>query len=104
MQKPDPAMSHKRRRHNAEFKAKVALEALKGIEPVQVIAARYGVHPTQVSAWKKEIAERLPELFGKKTDYDPEAAAAREAELYKKIGQLQVQVDWAKKKVEELGL
>jgi hypothetical protein len=57
-----------------------------------------------VSAWKKEIAERLPELFGRKTDYDPEAAAAREAELYRKIGQLQVQVDWAKKKVEELGL
>jgi transposase-like protein len=97
-------MPSKRRRHNAEFKAKVALEALKGIEPVQAIAARYGVHPTQVTAWKKEIAERLPELFGKKTDHDAQAAAAREAELYRKIGQLQVQVDWAKKKVEELGL
>ena len=63
-------MPSKRRRHHAEFKAKVALEALKGIEPVQAIAARYGVHPTQVTAWKKEIAERLPELFGKKTDHE----------------------------------
>ncbi len=94
----------KRRQHNAEFKAKVALEALKGIEPVHVISARYGVHPTQVTAWKKEIAERLPELFGKRTDHDPQAAAEREKELYRKIGQLQVENDWAKKKVEELGL
>jgi transposase-like protein len=84
----------KRRHHTAEFKAKVALDALKGIEPVHVIAARYGVHPTQVTAWKKEIADRLPELFGKKTDHDPQAAAEREEQLYKKIGQLQVQVDW----------
>ena len=94
----------KRRRHTAEFKAKVALDALKGIEPVHVIAARYGVHPTQVTAWKKEIADRLPELFGKKREHDPEAAAEREKELYRKIGQLQVENDWAKKKVEELGL
>jgi len=94
----------KRRRHNAEFKAKVALEALKGVEPVHTIAARYGVHPTQVTAWKKEIAERLPELFGKRSDHDPQAAAAREEELYRKIGQLQVENDWAKKKVAELGL
>ena len=94
----------KRRHHSAEFKAKVALEALKGVEPVQAIAARYGVHPTQVTAWKKEIAGRLPELFGKKTDHDPQAAAEREKELYRKIGQLQIEVDWAKKKVEELGL
>jgi putative transposase len=68
-----------------------------------VIAARYGVHPTQVTAWKKEIADRLPELFGKKTDHDPQAAAEREEQLYKKIGQLQVQVDWAKKKLRSLG-
>jgi len=94
----------KRRHHSADFKAKVALEALKGIEPVHVIAARFEVHPTQVTAWKKEIADRLPELFGKKSDHDPQAAAEREEQLYKKIGQLQIQVDWAKKKVEELGL
>jgi len=94
----------KRRRHNAEFKAKVAMEALKGVEPVHVIAARFGVHPTQVTAWKKEIIDRLPELFGKKGDFDPTAAAEREKELFRKIGQLQVENDWAKKKVEELGL
>ena len=87
----------KRRHHSADFKAKVALEALKGIEPVHVIAARFEVHPTQVTAWKKEIADRLPELFGKKSDHDPQAAAKREEQLYKKIGQLHLQVDWAKK-------
>ena len=94
----------KRRHHSAEFKARVALEALKGIEPIHVIAARFEVHPTQVTAWKKEIADRLPELFGKRSDHDPQAAAEREKELYRKIGQLQVENDWAKKKVEELGL
>ena len=94
----------KRRHHSSEFKAKVALEALKCIEPVHVIAARFEVHPTQVTAWKKEIADRLPELFGRRTDHDPQAAAEREKELYRKIGQLQVENDWAKKKVEELGL
>jgi hypothetical protein len=75
----------------------VALDALKGIEPVHVIAARYWVPQTQVTAWKKEIADPLPELFGKKTDHDPQAAAEREKELYRKIGQLQVENDWAKK-------
>ena len=90
-------MSNKRRRHNAGFKPKVALEALKGIEPIQAIAARYGVHPTQVTTWKKEIAERLPELFGKRSDHDATAATDREDQLYRKIGQLERQVDWAKK-------
>ena len=51
-----------------------------GIEPVHAIAARYQVHPVQVSQWKKEAAERLPEVFARKADAD--AAKAREQELY----------------------
>jgi transposase-like protein len=54
-------MSKKRRQHNPELKAKVALEALKGIEPVHAIAAKHEIYPVQVSQWKKELAERLPE-------------------------------------------
>ena len=56
-------MSKKRRLHSAQFKAQVGLEALKGIEPVHTIAAKHGVHPVQVSQWKKEVTERLPEVF-----------------------------------------
>jgi transposase-like protein len=59
-------MSTKRRQHNPEFKAKVALEALKGIEPVHAIAAKYQVHPVQVSQWKKELLEGLPGVFATK--------------------------------------
>lgn len=95
-------MSKKRRQHSAQFKAQVGLEALKGIEPVHAIAAKHGVHPVQVSQWKKEVAERLPELFAGKADTDAAAAKAREDELYRKIGRLEMELDWLKKKAGEL--
>ena len=76
-------MSKKRRQHNPELKAKVGLEALKGIEAVHAIAAKYQVHPVQVSQWKKEVAERLPEVFSRKTDPELAEAKAREDELYR---------------------
>ncbi len=95
-------MSTKRRQHNPEFKAKVALEALKGIEPVHAIAAKYQVHPVQVSQWKKELLERLPGVFETKPPPSVAEAAAKEDRLYRKIGQLEVELDWLKKKSEEL--
>ena len=95
-------MSTKRRQHSPEFKAKVALEALKGIEPVHAIAAKYQVHPVQVSQWKKELLERLPEVFARKAPPGVAEAAEREAKLYQKIGQLEVELDWLKKKSTEL--
>ena len=57
-------MSKKRRTHSSEFKAQVGLEALKGIKTVSETAREYEIHPVQVSQWKKEIQERLPEIFG----------------------------------------
>jgi transposase-like protein len=71
-------MSKKRRQHSPDLKAKVGLEALKGIEPVHAIASRYEVHPVQVSQWKKEAVERLPEVFARKADHDAESAKERE--------------------------
>ena len=68
-------MSKKRRTFSPEFKAQVGLEALKGVEPVHVTAARHKVHPVQVSQWKKEVSERLPEVFGQKPAVDPAQAA-----------------------------
>jgi transposase len=98
-------MSKKRRSFSAEFKAKVGLEALKGIEPVQVIAQRHEVHPVQVSQWKKEVSERLPEVFAKPSAQvkDEIEQAKREKELYARIGQLQMELDWLKKKVGPYG-
>jgi transposase-like protein len=95
-------MSKKRRQHSAELKARVGLEALKGIEPVHAIAAKYQVHPVQVSQWKKEVLERLPEVFARKAPPGVGEAAEKEAKLYQKIGQLEVELDWLKKKSAEL--
>lgn len=96
-------MSRKRRHHSPSLKAQVGLEALKNIDPVHAIAAKHGVHPTQVHQWKKEVAERLPEVFTKQADADALAAKEREQELYAEIGKLKMQLEWLKKKVGPLG-
>ena len=95
-------MSKKRRQHSPDLKAKVGLEALKGIEPVHAIAAKYQVHPVQVSQWKKEVTERLPEVFAKKPDADAQASKEREKELFEEIGRLKMELEWVKKKAGEL--
>ena len=96
-------MSNKRRQHSAALKAQVGLEALKNLDPVQAIAAKHKVHPTQVNLWKKEVAERLPELFTTSVAADAVAAKEREQELYAEIGKLKMQLDWLKKKLGPLG-
>lgn len=94
-------MIKKRRKFTASEKAKIALEAIKGVQTVSEIAQRFEVHPTQVNAWRRELMERVPELFG-----DKKAASLSEdqnrliGELYKQIGQLMVERDWLKKKIE----
>lgn len=95
-------MSKKRRQHSPDLKARVGLEALKGVEPVHTIAARYQVHPVQVSKWKKEAAEGLPEVFARKPDADAQAAKSREKELFEEIGRLKMELEWLKKKAGEL--
>lgn len=96
-------MSKKRRQHSAALKAQVGLEALKEIDPVHAIAAKHKVHPTQVNQWKKEVTERLPEVFSKQADADAVAAKEREKELYEEIGRLKMQLEWLKKKLGPLG-
>lgn len=96
-------MSKKRRQHSAVLKAQVGLEALKEIQPVHVIAAKHQVHPTQVNLWKKEVAERLPEVFTKQADTEALAAKEREQELYAEIGKLKMQLEWLKKKLGPYG-
>ena len=96
-------MSKKRRQHSATLKAQVGLEALKEIQPVHVIAAKHQVHPTQVNQWKKEVAERLPEVFSKQADANAAEAQAREQELYAEIGKLKMQLEWLKKKLGPYG-
>jgi transposase-like protein len=96
-------MSKKRRQHSAALKAQVGLEALKEIQPIHVIAAKHQVHPTQVNQWKKEVAERLPEVFTKQAETSAVEAQAREQELYAEIGKLKMQLEWLKKKLGPYG-
>ena len=90
---------HQRKRHGADFKARVALEALKEQRTVNEIAALYEVHPVQVSQWKKRAREGLAELFSTgrvRVEKDEEDLRDR---LYQEIGQLKVELDWLKKEV-----
>ena len=93
-----------RKRHDAAFKAKVAAEALKGIKSLSELSAEYGVHPVQISAWKKKLLENMTDIFAKKADKGSQDAEKEKAELYRQIGQLKVENDWMKKKSRELGL
>jgi putative transposase len=95
-------MSQKRKRHSAEFKAKVALEAVKGLKTSSELAREYQVHPTQISQWKRQLLDMLPEVFntGKTT---PEAATQEAtAPLYEEIGRLKMELDWVKKSAAKL--
>lgn len=98
-------MKAKRRRHDPEFKARVALEALKGIKTIQQIAKDFDIHPVQVSEWKKLMSEGATRVFetghGKSEAEDFEAERAK---LHSKIGQLAVEVDFLTKKSKQLGL
>lgn len=96
-----PVVDKKRRKHTAEFKAKVALEALKERRTVNEIGAEHEVHPVQVSQWKKAAAEGLAHVFANPASAS-RAEAAREAliaRLYQEVGQLKVELDWLQKKV-----
>ena len=88
----------KRKQYDSQFKAKVALEAIKNQKTIAQIASEYGIHPNQVGQWKKQLYESLPKVFlNRKT----EAEKANEKlidELYRQIGQLKVELDWLKKK------
>lgn len=87
-----------RRNFSSDFKARVALEAIKGNRTVQEIASHYGVHPNQVTIWKRQAIEDLPQLFGDRRMRGNESDEVLKAELYQQIGQLQVELAWLKKK------
>ena len=87
-------MSQGRRKHSPAFKAKVALEAVKGEETVAQLAARYQVHPSQIQAWKKALTERATGVFGNGQDQRARNEAALVARLYQEIGQLKVERDF----------
>ena len=90
-----------RKSHDAAFKARVALEALKGEKTMAQISSEYGVHANQIRQWRQKLLDELPDLFSdrrKKKDKDHEENTS---ELYRQIGQLKVELDWLKKKSQQ---
>jgi len=87
-------MKESRRKHSPGFKAKVALEALKGEETVAQLANRFEVHPGQVRKWKREMAEGAAGIFGSDHEQKKKDDEALVAKLYQQIGQLKVERDF----------
>jgi len=88
-----------RRRISGAVKAQAALEAIRGQMSINEIAGKFEVHPNQVSAWKKEVLDRLPELLSDKRSKRQKGENGSEAELYQQIGQLTMEVEYLKKKL-----
>ena len=91
-------MKSKRRNHSAQFKAKVALAAAKGDKTIAELAGQYEVHPNQITKWKKQLIESLPEIFSRCRQKDRRRQDELTEHLYQQIGQLKVELDWLQKK------
>jgi transposase len=91
-------MKKSRRKLGAAFKTKVALEALKDRQSLQELAEKFAVHPNQIGLWKKEFLENAQNAFGG-AQSDAKKIEEKMDELYREIGQLQVENNWLKKKL-----
>jgi transposase-like protein len=91
-------MTRIRKTFSNEFKAKVALEAIKGYKSLNELGKEFKVHPNAIGNWKKEVLEGLPEIFNSKRGPKTEANSELIDQLYKQIGKQQVELEWLKKK------
>ena len=88
----------KRKNFSSQFKAKVALEAIRGVKTITEIAQEFGVHPTQVGQWKKVLLEQAADVFDAERGPKPTEPAVSPERLYSEIGRLKMDLDWLKKK------
>jgi transposase-like protein len=87
-----------RRRHSANFKFKVALEAAKEQKTINEIATEFGLHPNQVSQWKQALLEGGESLFNQSSHHPEREYEAIQTELFEQIGRLKMELEWLKKK------
>ena len=92
-------MKQERKQHSAEMKAKVAVEAIRGMRTLGEIASEYQVHPTQITKWKKQALAGLSEVFSDGRARQDQADAQLRDRLYEEIGRLKFELDWLKKKL-----
>lgn len=91
-----------RKTHDSAFKARVALEAVKGEKTITQLSSEFGVHPNQISQWRKQVLKALPDLFSNRRNKEDKGQEDLISELYRQIGQLKVEMDWLKKKSQML--
>ena len=97
-------MAGKRRRFTAEFKARVVRAALREDKTLAKLASQFDVHPNQITEWKRQVLEAMPEVFGRRKAANAKASEEHEARLYEQVGKLQVELAWMKKKARQLGI
>ena len=87
-----------RRGHDAAFKARVALEALKGEKTMAQLSSEFGVHANQIRQWRQKLLEEVPSVFSDRRRKEEKEGEEMTSELYRQIGQLKVELEWLKKK------
>ena len=90
---------NKRKRYSAEFKAKVAVDALKEQKTLSELASQYQIHSVQISTWKKQLLDGSALIFKNSTNNNQKKQQNLEAHLYQEIGRLKIELDWLKKKL-----
>ena len=93
-------MKRNRKQYSPDFKAKVAMEALKGQETIAELAIRFEVHPTQITKWKRELAAGAGDIFGADPNKKIKDEKGLINQLYQQIGQLKVEKDFLEKGLE----
>jgi len=95
-------MVEKRKRYGADFKFRVALEAAKGQKTLSELASEHGVHPSQISIWKRQLLDGGPGLFSQNDGRKQRDQTAEQAALFEQIGRLKMELEWVKKKANGL--
>jgi transposase-like protein len=92
-------MTTTRKQHSPQFKARVAIEAIRGEKTLSQLGSQFKLHPIQIAKWRKLALEQMPELFVDGRRRKGPGADAESDTLYQEIGRLKVELDWLKKKV-----
>jgi putative transposase len=95
-------MAEKRKRYGADFKFRVALEAAKGQKTLNELAGEHGVHPNQISTWKRQLLDGGPSIFSQPDGPRQREQEAVQGELFEQIGRLKMELEWLKKKANRL--
>ena len=91
-------MTTTRKQYSPKFKARVAIEAIRGERTLNQLASQFRVHPVQIAHWRRAALEQLEEIFVDGRKRKPRSAEADQGALYEEIGRLKVELDWLKKK------